>query len=65
MGFSKQQATAALAACDGSIDRAVEWLFSRADELDTIGQDDVQAADGADKGEVASTVRILQFISLR
>jgi len=37
MGFTVQQATAALSACEGSIDRAVEWLFSRVDDLDTLG----------------------------
>lgn len=34
MGFSTRQATAALSACDGSLERAADWLFCRMDDLD-------------------------------
>ncbi|BDA47746.1 Ubiquitin carboxyl-terminal hydrolase 5 [Coccomyxa sp. Obi] len=34
MGFTNQQAEAALKACDGSLERAADWLFSRGDTLD-------------------------------
>ncbi|EIE18246.1 ubiquitinyl hydrolase [Coccomyxa subellipsoidea C-169] len=34
MGFTSEQAEAALRACDGSLERAADWLFSRGDTLD-------------------------------
>lgn len=34
MGFNERQARIALAACQGSVERAVDWLFSRHDNLD-------------------------------
>lgn len=34
MGFTERQATAALKACSGSVERAADWLFSRMDDLD-------------------------------
>eukprot|EP00697_Spironema_sp_BW2_P016859 gnl/Spiro4/8347_TR4386_c0_g1_i1.p1 gnl/Spiro4/8347_TR4386_c0_g1~~gnl/Spiro4/8347_TR4386_c0_g1_i1.p1 ORF type:complete len:768 (-),score=186.71 gnl/Spiro4/8347_TR4386_c0_g1_i1:55-2358(-) len=36
MGFSPEQAKLALSECDGSGDRAVLWLFSHVDELDSL-----------------------------
>eukprot|EP00668_Euglena_longa_P000714 GGOE01000863.1.p1 GENE.GGOE01000863.1~~GGOE01000863.1.p1 ORF type:complete len:816 (+),score=202.42 GGOE01000863.1:65-2449(+) len=36
MGFTAQQATVALKSCDMSMERAVEWLFSHADTLDSL-----------------------------
>ncbi len=35
MGFTDRQATAALKACNGSLERAADWLFSRMDDLDS------------------------------
>ncbi|GLI59780.1 hypothetical protein VaNZ11_001743 [Volvox africanus] len=35
MGFSETQATAALHACNGSLERAADWLFNHMDDLDT------------------------------
>lgn len=34
MGFSELHASAALGACGGSVERAADWLFSHADDLD-------------------------------
>eukprot|EP01062_Namystynia_karyoxenos_P052127 TRINITY_DN4141_c4_g1_i1.p1 TRINITY_DN4141_c4_g1~~TRINITY_DN4141_c4_g1_i1.p1 ORF type:complete len:868 (+),score=375.79 TRINITY_DN4141_c4_g1_i1:93-2606(+) len=34
LGFSERQAKAALQACNGSQERAADWLFTRADDLD-------------------------------
>lgn len=42
MGFSDRQATGALAACQGSVERAADWLFSHMDDLDSA----VEAALG-------------------
>lgn len=36
MGFTETQASAALEATNGDAERAVDWLFSRADQLDQI-----------------------------
>eukprot|EP00180_Rhodochaete_pulchella_P002060 Plantae.Rhodophyta-Rhodochaete_pulchella.ctg3104.p2 GENE.Plantae.Rhodophyta-Rhodochaete_pulchella.ctg3104~~Plantae.Rhodophyta-Rhodochaete_pulchella.ctg3104.p2 ORF type:complete len:363 (-),score=64.39 Plantae.Rhodophyta-Rhodochaete_pulchella.ctg3104:843-1931(-) len=35
MGFSERHATGALKACDGNLERAADWLFSRTDNLDS------------------------------
>ncbi|KAI7836344.1 hypothetical protein COHA_009767, partial [Chlorella ohadii] len=34
MGFTERQATGALAACQGSVERAADWLFNRGADLD-------------------------------
>ncbi|KAJ9512241.1 hypothetical protein QJQ45_012796 [Haematococcus lacustris] len=34
MGFTEEQAAAALQACSGALDRAADWLFSHMDDLD-------------------------------
>jgi len=34
MGFSEAHAAAALKSCGGSVERAADWLFSHADDLD-------------------------------
>jgi ubiquitin carboxyl-terminal hydrolase 5/13 len=34
MGFTDDQAKAALMACAGQVERAVDWLFSRTEDLD-------------------------------
>ena len=36
MGFSREQATKALKATDGNVERAVDWIFSHSDQLDTM-----------------------------
>uniref|UniRef100_A0A034W439 Ubiquitin carboxyl-terminal hydrolase n=1 Tax=Bactrocera dorsalis TaxID=27457 RepID=A0A034W439_BACDO len=35
MGFEERQATKALKATDGNIERATDWIFSHADDMDT------------------------------
>lgn len=35
MGFTDRQATAALTACQGNVERAADWLFSRTDDLES------------------------------
>lgn len=35
MGFDERQATKALKATDGNIERATDWIFSHADDMDT------------------------------
>lgn len=42
MGFGERHAAAALAACDGNVERAADWLMSRIDDLDAA----VEAALG-------------------
>ena len=39
MGFSKRQAHGALAACQGSVVRAADWLFSHMDDLELAVQE--------------------------
>lgn len=34
MGFTERQAKAALKSCNGSVERAADWLFTRTDDLD-------------------------------
>ena len=46
MGFSDAHAAAALKACGGNIERAADWLFSHADDLDAA----VAAVDGGGGG---------------
>lgn len=42
MGFTERQARGALAACQGSMERAADWLFSREGDLEAA----VEAALG-------------------
>jgi ubiquitin carboxyl-terminal hydrolase 5/13 len=53
MGFPSQAAEAALIACDGDINRAVEWLFSRADEMPAAG--DVSATANLDDADTTAS----------
>jgi ubiquitin carboxyl-terminal hydrolase 5/13 len=48
MGFTDKQATKALKECGGDAERAADWLFSRADSLDTMDVD--EPAPGAKAG---------------
>ena len=34
MGFTERQAKATLKSCNGSVERAADWLFTRTDDLD-------------------------------
>jgi ubiquitin carboxyl-terminal hydrolase 5/13 len=53
MGFTDRQATAALTACGGSVERAADWLFSRMDDLQ--GAVEAVMAAGAGGGGVTGT----------
>lgn len=46
MGFSERHATAALAACDGNLERAADWLMSRMDDLDSAVEAVLAASGG-------------------
>lgn len=46
MGFTREQAIKALKATDNNIERAADWIFSHADELDSM-DDDFSANQGA------------------
>ena len=68
MGFGKPHAAKALRETGGDIERAADWLFSRADNLDAIEVDEPPAA-GAGAGPDAPVpahqpkYRLLAFIS--
>ncbi|KAL0051048.1 hypothetical protein WJX82_001112 [Trebouxia sp. C0006] len=53
MGFTDAQAAAALKACHGSLERAADWLFSHADDLDSA----VAAVSGAAAPEAAASTQ--------
>jgi len=47
MGFSEAHVTAALKSCSGNAERAADWLFSHADDLDAAvaaGDDDLEVS---------------------
>lgn len=50
MGFTERQATAALQACGGDVERAGDWLFSRMDDLDAAVEAALAPAGGAADG---------------
>ena len=43
MGFTEAQARKALQATDNNLERAADWIFSHADELDAMDTDQVKA----------------------
>jgi len=47
LGFTEQQAKAALLSTDNNTERAAEWLFSRADSLDAAVAEALAEAEGA------------------
>jgi ubiquitin carboxyl-terminal hydrolase 5/13 len=47
MGFSERQARGALAACQGSLERAADWLFSHMDDLEAAVEAALAAGGGA------------------
>ena len=51
MGFTEKQAAAALQATNGDPERAADWLFSRADQLDEIENGDTTMKPKFDDGE--------------
>ena len=50
MGFGERHAAAALKACGGNLERAADWLFSRADDLDAAVAEAESAADSNPSG---------------
>eukprot|EP00667_Euglena_gracilis_P003368 EG_transcript_3375 len=64
MGFTAQQATVALQACDMSMERAVEWLFSHADSLDALcAQAQETPVAASPTSDAKGHYRLLGFIS--
>lgn len=47
MGFTRDQAIKALKATDNNIERAADWIFSHAGELDSM-EDDFSANQGSE-----------------
>lgn len=45
MGFDERQATKALEATDGNVERATDWIFSHADDMDITEIDSSTSAD--------------------
>ncbi|EFN51528.1 hypothetical protein CHLNCDRAFT_33094 [Chlorella variabilis] len=54
MGFNERQARIALAACQGSVERAVDWLFSRHDNLDIEVEEAAATSTSAAGGSMAA-----------
>ena len=50
MGFTQRQATAALQACGGDVERAGDWLFSRMDDLEGAVEAALAPSGGAAGG---------------
>ena len=51
MGFNESQATAALKATQGNLERAADWLFSHADDLDSAVAEALGGGGGGGGGE--------------
>lgn len=51
MGFTERQAKAALKSCNGSVERAADWLFTRTDDLEAA----VAAVESEAAAPAAST----------
>lgn len=52
MGFSSEQAKAALSACQGNLERAVDWLFSHADAMEASVPSEATNLDGRGEYEL-------------
>ena len=55
MGFSEKHAAFALRACSGSLERAADWLFSHADDLDAACTETGAAGDGGHQSGAGGT----------
>lgn len=63
MGFTKDQATKALKATNNNVERAVDWIFSHASELDeTPMEEDTNSKDG-DFRNGSGCFKLVGFIS--
>jgi len=64
MGFTRDQAIRALKATNGDVERATDWIFSHAEEMDAEQPTDAAAAEtNAMDVEDASRYRLVAFIS--
>merc|ERR1712091_833623 len=62
MGFTEPQVRAAMKACQNNAERAADWLFSHADELDTmIASAEADETDVIEDGE--GLYRLIGFVS--
>lgn len=50
MGFTDTQATAALQACGGNVERAADWLFNHTDDLDGAVREVLEGGAGGEGG---------------
>lgn len=62
MGFTERQAKAALKSCNGSVERAADWLFSRADGLDAAVAAVEQEGHADAQAPVGPKVRITEGV---
>lgn len=63
MGFTREQALKALKATDNNVERAVEWIFSHAEELDAPMETDDQPAPGQEYRDGSGKYQLVAFIS--
>ena len=61
MGFTDKQAGRALSKCDNNLERAADWVFSHADELDA--EDAPSGAESAGAPDGRGVYRLRAFIS--
>lgn len=65
MGFSRSQAVKALQATDGDVGRAVDWIFSHADQLDAEDDSPTAPSDSGKSGcrDGSEKYKLVAFIS--
>ncbi|RDD44181.1 Ubiquitin carboxyl-terminal hydrolase 5 [Trichoplax sp. H2] len=66
MGFTQEQANKALKATDNSVERAVDWIFSHVDDLDSMDTDENTQDETESKSKVrdgGTRYRLVAFIS--
>lgn len=63
MGFSREQAIKALKATDGNVERAVDWIFSHADQLDTMETEESTPQQTPESRDGNGKYKLVAFIS--
>lgn len=63
MGFVREQAIKALQATENNVERAIEWIFSHADELDPSMDTDEQAEQRPEYRDGSGKYKLVAFIS--
>lgn len=64
MGFTREQATKALKATDNNLERAADWVFSHAAELDApMETDEASPSGGAQYRDGSGKYKLVAFIS--